>query len=124
MDGRPRQSCHKQSSTDHLAVQLPIRRQEILPLCQPRSWSTLNSTTALASTVVGGSSSAPGRDGDAALARFRCIARGSASELEYQLPLARDLKLIRPSDHEQLEQQTMEIMRMLTVFVQRLTAES
>lgn len=65
-----------------------------------------------------------GRNGDAELARFCCIARGSASELEYQLLLARDLKLIQPKDYEQLEQQTTEIKRMLTVFVQKLTAES
>ena len=37
--------------------------------------------------------------------------------------LARDPKLIQPDDHEQLEQQTTEIKRMLTVFVQKLTAE-
>ncbi len=53
-----------------------------------------------------------------------CVARGSASELEYQLLLARDLKLIQSGDHEQLERQTTEIKRMLTVFVQKLTAES
>jgi len=65
-----------------------------------------------------------GRDGDAELARFCCIARGSASELEYHLLLSRDLKLIQPNDYEQLEQQITEIKRMLTVFVQKLTAES
>jgi four helix bundle protein len=65
-----------------------------------------------------------GRNGDAELARFCCIARGSASELEYQLLLARDLKLIQPKEYEQLEQLTTEIKRMLTVFVQKLTAES
>jgi four helix bundle protein len=65
-----------------------------------------------------------GRNGDAELARFCCIARGSASELEYQLLLARDLKLIQPEEYEQLEQRTTEIKRMLTVFVQKLTAES
>ena len=37
--------------------------------------------------------------------------------------LARDLKLIRPDDYEKLAQQTTEIKRMLTVFVQKLTAE-
>ena len=58
------------------------------------------------------------------MARFCCIASGSASELEYQLLLARDLKLIQPGHYEQLEQQTTEIKRMLTVFVQKLTAES
>jgi len=65
-----------------------------------------------------------GRDGDAELARFCVIARGSATELEYQLLLARDLKLLQPDDYEQLSQQTIEIKRMLTVLVQKLTAES
>jgi four helix bundle protein len=65
-----------------------------------------------------------GRNGDAELARFCNIASGSASELEYQILLARDLKLIKPEDYELLAQQITEIKRMLTVFVQRLTAES
>lgn len=65
-----------------------------------------------------------GRNGDAELARFCIIAGGSASELEYQLLLARDLKLILSDDYEKLAQQTTEIKRMLTVFVQRLSAES
>jgi four helix bundle protein len=65
-----------------------------------------------------------GRNGDAELARFCNIASGSASELEYQILLARDLKLIKPEDYEKLAQQTTEIKRMLTVFVQRLSAES
>ena len=64
-----------------------------------------------------------GREGDAELARFCVIARGSAAELEYQLLLARDLKLILPEDYERLSQQTVEIKRMLTVLVQKLTAE-
>ena len=64
-----------------------------------------------------------GRDGDPELARFCTIARGSASELEYQLLLARDLKLIPPNDYEQLAQQVIEIKRMLTVLVQKLSTE-
>ena len=64
-----------------------------------------------------------GREGDPELARFCIIARGSATELEYQLLLARDLKLIQPHDYETLSAQTVEIKRMLTVFVQKLTAE-
>jgi four helix bundle protein len=47
-----------------------------------------------------------------------------ASELKYQILLARDLKLIKPEDYEKLAQQITEIKRMLTVFVQRLSAES
>ena len=58
------------------------------------------------------------------MARFCIIARGSASELEYQLLLARDLKLIQPEDYEKLSEQTVEIKRMLTVLVQKLMAES
>ena len=49
-------------------------------------------------------------------ARFCIIARGSATELEYPLLLARDLKLIQPQDYEKLSAQTVEIKRMLTVF--------
>jgi four helix bundle protein len=65
-----------------------------------------------------------GRHGDAELVRFCDIAGGSASELEYQLLLARDLKLIRPVDYEKLEELTTEIKRMLTVFVRKLRAKS
>ena len=64
-----------------------------------------------------------GRDGDAELSRFCTIARGSASELEYHLLLARDLKLIQPNESEELTQQTIEIKRMLTVLVQKLNAD-
>src|SRR5207247_2874763 len=64
-----------------------------------------------------------GREGDAELSRFCIIARGSASELEYQLLLARDLKLIPPNDYQHLSQQTVDIKRMLTVLVQKLSTE-
>ena len=64
-----------------------------------------------------------GRDGDAELSRFCTIARGSASELEYQILLSRDLKLMPVDDYERLTQQAVEIKRMLTVLVQKLNAE-
>ena len=63
-----------------------------------------------------------GREGDPELARFCIIARGSATELEYQLLLARYLKLIQPKDYEKLSAETVEIKRMLTVLVQKLSA--
>ena len=65
-----------------------------------------------------------GREGDAELSRFCIIARGSASELEYQILLSRDLQLIQADDYERLTQQAVEIKRMLTVLVQKLNAES
>jgi len=64
-----------------------------------------------------------GRDGDAELARFCLIARGSASELEYPILLAHDLKLIPSAHYEELSQTIIEIKRMLTVLVQKLTAD-
>jgi four helix bundle protein len=65
-----------------------------------------------------------GRDGDGELARFCSIARGSASELEYHLLLARDLQLIPVSDHDPLALQATEIKRMLTALIQKLSADS
>src|SRR5438094_9037520 len=64
-----------------------------------------------------------GREGDAELARFCLIARGSARELEYQILLAHDLKLIPSGRYVELPQEITEIKRMLTVFVQKLTAD-
>jgi four helix bundle protein len=65
-----------------------------------------------------------GRNGDPDFARFCTIAMGSASELQYHLLLARDLKLIRPQDYEDLAGRTTEAKRMLTALIQKLKAES
>jgi len=64
-----------------------------------------------------------GRNGDAELSRFCSIAMGSASELEYHLLLAKDLKLIKPKAYEELAQRTIELKRMLTAFIQKLKAD-
>lgn len=64
-----------------------------------------------------------GRNGDAELARFCSIAMGSASELEYHLLLAKDLKLLAATDHTALIDQTTEVKRMLTGLHQKLTAD-
>jgi hypothetical protein len=45
-------------------------------------------------------------------------------ELEYRLLLARDLKLIKPKDYEQLAQRTTEVKRMLTVAMEQKRANS
>ncbi len=50
-----------------------------------------------------------GRDGDPALARFCLIARGSASELEYQILLAHDLKFILLGRYEELSLEVTEV---------------
>ena len=63
-----------------------------------------------------------GRNGDAELARFCSIALGSASELEYHLLLARDLKILPTDSYEVLTGQTIQIKRMLGSLISKLTA--
>jgi len=64
-----------------------------------------------------------GRSGTAELARFLHIAMGSASELEYHLLLARDLQLLVKADYERFAGGVIEIKRMLTSLIQKLSAE-
>ena len=64
-----------------------------------------------------------GRNGDAEFARFCSIAMGSASELEYHLLLAKDLRLIQTKDHVELSQRTTELKRMLAALLQKLNAD-
>ena len=65
-----------------------------------------------------------GREGDNELRHFLSIARGSASELEYHLLLARDLNYLPPTDQERLSNEVTQLKRMLTVFIQKLKADS
>jgi len=58
-----------------------------------------------------------GRRSDGELTRFLQIARGSASELEYHLLLARDLKLLANDAYQSFEKQLIEVQRMLTSLV-------
>ena len=64
-----------------------------------------------------------GRSGDAEFARFCSIAMGSASEVEYHLLLARDLKLLKPGEYQELAPRAIELKRMLTALLQKLTAD-
>ena len=54
-----------------------------------------------------------GKRGNAEFQRFLNIAAGSASELEYHLLLARDLKLLTPADYGDLDLAAVEVKRML-----------
>jgi four helix bundle protein len=64
-----------------------------------------------------------GRSGDPELARFLNIAMGSASELEYHILLARDLKLLEDQTHHSLASDVTEIKRMLASFIKKLNAD-
>lgn len=58
-----------------------------------------------------------GRRSDGELIRFLQIARGSSSEVEHHLLLARDLKFLSADTHRVLEKQLQEVQRMLTSLV-------
>jgi len=64
-----------------------------------------------------------GRTGERELARFLQIAMGSASELEYHLLLARDLSFVDEGSYQQLQEPTIEVKRMLTALIRKLTAD-
>jgi four helix bundle protein len=61
-----------------------------------------------------------GRWGDGDMGRFVQIAMGSASELDYQLLLAKDLGYLQKSEWDGLAAEVSEIRRMLTVFYKRV----
>jgi four helix bundle protein len=61
-----------------------------------------------------------GRGGERELGRYLNMAGGSASEVEYQLLLARDLGYLREDAHVQLDAQASEIKKMLNGFIKRL----
>ena len=65
-----------------------------------------------------------GRQGDTELARFLQIAMGSASEVEYQLILARDLEYLPMDGYTKLNNELVEIKRMINAFLQKLRANS
>jgi four helix bundle protein len=65
-----------------------------------------------------------GRSTNADLARFLHIALGSASELDYSLLLARDLKFLKPSIHEALHANVQEVKRMLGGLIGRVKTDN
>ena len=64
-----------------------------------------------------------GRSSDAELARFMEIAMGSASEVEYQILLARDLGYVAGTEYGDIYGRVCEVKRMLTSFIQKLKAD-
>jgi four helix bundle protein len=61
-----------------------------------------------------------GREGEAEFGRFLHIALGSASELEYHLLLAYELKYLEIKEHGQLDIQVNEVKRMLIALIQKI----
>ena len=66
-----------------------------------------------------------GRRSDREFRRFLQIARGSASELDYHLLLARDLRFSRSvQEYTSVQAAVVEVQRMLTALVKSLTPQA
>ena len=61
-----------------------------------------------------------GRNSDPELRRFCEIAMGSASEVEYQLLLCKDIGFLTPEKHTSLHASLLDCKRMLNTFIQTL----
>ncbi len=77
-----------------------------------------------AASIVSNIAEGCGRTGRADFARFLQMATGSASEVEYQLLLAHDLRFIKEEDYRTLAGAVIEVKRMLSALMQRLKAEN
>jgi four helix bundle protein len=64
-----------------------------------------------------------GKQGNNEPHRFLYIASGSASELDYHLLLARDLKYLSDEDYRRMDQKLGEARRMLTALLQKVSAD-
>jgi four helix bundle protein len=64
-----------------------------------------------------------GRTGTGDFLRFLRIAAGSASELEYHLLLARDLRFLEPGAHEDLAASVREVKQMLASLARQLMSD-
>jgi four helix bundle protein len=71
-----------------------------------------------AASVGANTAEGSGRRSNNEICRFLQIARGSASEAEYHILPARDLKLLREEDFHRLSRQADEVQRMLTALIQ------
>jgi four helix bundle protein len=65
-----------------------------------------------------------GRTGQVELRRYLRMSLGSASELEYELILARDLNLVSEAQHSELQNQVVEIKRMTSALTKKLRTEN
>lgn len=75
-----------------------------------------------ASSIPANIAEGSGRKSDRELVRFLQIARGSASELEYHLILARDFEYLKIIEFSRLIRQLEPVQKMLTSLVQAVRA--
>ena len=96
-------------------IPLGVITYRVMPSSQMR-----RSSASIAANIAEGC----GRGSPAELSRYLQMALGSASELEYHMLLARDLKMLPTTAYELLDPRVTEVKRMLASFIQKLTTES
>ncbi len=64
-----------------------------------------------------------GHDSNAEFQRYLQIAAGSASEVEYELLLARDLGFIQEADHRRLSADLIRVQKMLRSLIQKISGD-
>ena len=77
-----------------------------------------------ASSVPSNIAEGCGRDTQADLRRLMGIAAGSATEMEYQLLLTRDLGYISPETHQRLDSETNRVKKMLNSYMRRIAGDA
>jgi four helix bundle protein len=89
---------------------------------QSENWGLVAQLRRAAISIPSNIAEGCGRNGDIEMRRFLKIALGSASELQYQLLLARDLDYLRPPQAEEVMHEITGIRGMLSALSKRLTA--
>jgi four helix bundle protein len=87
-------------------------------------FSLTNQSRRAAASIASNIAEGCGRGTKSEFARFLQIAMGSASEVEYDLLLARDLGFLNNATFQQLESDVIEVKKMLTSLIKKLRAES
>jgi four helix bundle protein len=64
-----------------------------------------------------------GRNSQKELLRFSSIAMGSASELEYQLIISKDIGFIKPQDYTDINGRLLTLKKMLNAFMKYLKTQ-
>jgi four helix bundle protein len=95
-------------STEHFP------KQELYALTNQIQWAAVSIPANIAEGC--------GKDSDAELKRYFLIAMGSSTELEYMLLLAHDLGYLQASAYQPLQNDLVEVRRMLNSFIQKLKA--
>ncbi|MCD6390635.1 MAG: four helix bundle protein [Dehalococcoidia bacterium] len=105
--------------------ELSLSVYKITPLFpREETYGLISQLRRAASSVPANIAEGCGCNGNREFARFLEIASRSASETEYYLILAQDLKYLGTKTHEELNNQVTEVKRMLTRLMQKLDAAS